>query len=89
MNKLDYKNMGELKEYIGYKIEQKVDWIKLTQPVLVQSLEDEFTIPLNTLCNLLEPSNKELVSEDKPLSEGKKKIYKYGVEKLLFLIQYS
>ena len=38
-------DVGELKEYLGCKIDRHMDdvgWIKLTQPVLLQSFEDEF-----------------------------------------------
>ena len=38
-------NEGELMEYVGCKIERTDDEIRLTQPVLLESLVDEFDIP--------------------------------------------
>ena len=52
MLKLDCDDSGELKEYVGCKIERKGNRMKLTQPVLVQSFADEFDIPPNTPYNL-------------------------------------
>ena len=38
------EDTGELKEYVGCKIErnEEENWIKLTQPVLIKSFKDEF-----------------------------------------------
>ena len=55
----------------------------------MQSLEDEFEIPPGTPCTLPAPANKELALEGELLSKEEKIIYRSGVEKLLFLIQYS
>ena len=63
--------------------------MKLTQPVLVQSLQDEFDIPEKTPCALPAPNGKELTSEGELLNEDEKKIYRLGVGKLLFLMRYS
>ena len=38
-------DIGEMKEYVGNKIECTSDMMKLTQPVLIQSLKDEFKLP--------------------------------------------
>ena len=84
MLKLDCDNAGELKEYVGYKIECKGNRMKITQPVLVQSLEDEFEMPDKIPCNLPAPHRKELTSDGEPLSEEEKKVYRSGVGKLLF-----
>jgi len=89
MIKLDCDDAGELKEYVGCKIERKGNRMKLTQPVLVQSLEDEFEIPDKTPCNLPAPHGKELTSDGEPLSDEEKKVYRSGVGKLLFLMRYS
>ena len=89
MMKLDCEDAGELQEYVGCKIERKGNRMKLTQPVLVQSLQDEFEIPNKTSCNLPAPCGKELTSEGEKLTEEEKKIYRSGVGKLLFLMRYS
>jgi hypothetical protein len=44
----DCDDVGELKEYIGCKVEivdSTKQYMKLTQPVLLQSYADEFDIP--------------------------------------------
>ena len=89
MLKLDCDDSGELKEYVGCKIERKGNRIKLTQPVLVQSFADEFDIPPNTPCNLPAQHGKELTSDGIKLSENEMKIFRSGVGKLLFLMRYS
>ena len=40
-------NGGELQEYVGCKVEYNREerWIRLTQPVLVQSFKDEYDLP--------------------------------------------
>ena len=89
MQKLDCEDEEQLNEYVGVKIERKQDRLKLTQPVLVQSLQDEFDIPEKTPYALPAPNGKELISEDELLNEDEKKIYRSGVGKLLFLMRYS
>ena len=46
----DCEDVGELKEYVGCKIDR--NWerkeIKITQPVLLQSYKDEFKLPNQT-----------------------------------------
>jgi len=89
MSKLDCEDAGKLNEYVGVKIERKGDRIKLTQPVLVQSLKDEFSIPSKTPCTLPAPYGTDLISEGEQLNEDEKKVYRSGVGKLLFLMRYS
>ena len=52
MDRYDCDEIGELKEYIRCKIDRGNRWMKPTQPVLLQSFEDEFQMsegkPLNT-----------------------------------------
>jgi hypothetical protein len=42
--RFDCNEVGSMDEYVGYLIEQnwKDRWMKITQPVLLQSLQDEF-----------------------------------------------
>jgi hypothetical protein len=46
MARFDCDEVGELKEYVGCKIDfnREEGWIKLTQPVLMQSFQDEFEL---------------------------------------------
>ena len=43
----DCDDAGGMDEYLGCKLERNWDkgWIKFTQPVLIQSLSDEFNFP--------------------------------------------
>ena len=58
MSKLDCEDIGKLNKYVGCKLERKGNRMKITQLVLVQSLEDEFKIPPSTPCNLPAPGEK-------------------------------
>ena len=40
--RFDCDDIGELTEYVGCKVECTEDYVKFTQPVLLQSFEDEF-----------------------------------------------
>ena len=44
MHDLDCEDVGELNEHVGVKIETKENRVKLTQPELIQSLNDEVDI---------------------------------------------
>ena len=63
--------------------------MKLMQPALAQSLENEFKILSKTICVLPLPGNKELVSKCESLNKEEKIICRLSAGKLLFLIQYS
>ena len=89
MKLLDCEDSGELNEYVGVKIDKKDNAVKLTQPVLIQSLEDEFEIPKDTPKHLPAPLGKDLLSDGERLSPKDEKIYQSGVGKLLFLMRYS
>eukprot|EP00957_Ditylum_brightwellii_P072611 5517732-Ditylum_brightwellii.AAC.1 len=45
-NLLESRDLGEMEKYIGYKMDhnKKDGYIKLTQPVLIKSIEDEFKL---------------------------------------------
>ena len=45
LSKFECDDVGEMQEYVGCKVERKPGYIKLTQPVLIQSLNDEFDLP--------------------------------------------
>ena len=42
---VDCDKIGELMEYIRFKIERDEGWMKLTQLVLLQSFKDKFDLP--------------------------------------------
>ncbi len=45
IERFDCKDWGDIKEYIECKIERTKNSLKLTQPVLMQSYNDEFKLP--------------------------------------------
>ena len=90
----DCNNSGKLNEYVGCKIEhnQEEGWLKLTQPMLLQSFEDEFRVTkegkavttpaaLNTV--LKEHAKLEQVSNEM------KTQYCKGIGKFLHLMKWS
>ena len=78
-----------MNEYVSVKIDEKENVVKLSQPVLIQSLQDEFEIPPKTSCYLLTPPGKDLLNKGEQLLEADEKIYQSGVGKLLFIMRYS
>jgi hypothetical protein len=42
--RFEIDDIGEMREYVGCKIDRKVGEMKLTQPVIIQSLRDEFNV---------------------------------------------
>jgi len=88
----DLDEIGELKEYVGCKVEYNREdgWMKLTQPVLLQSFEDEFK--LDTVvgaCATPAAPNSMLVDGEPKLNEEEHSTYRKGVGKLIHLSKYS
>lgn len=91
----DCDDVGELKEYVGSKVTRDLEgrWIRLTQPVLMQSFQDEFDLPTDGA----EPSTPAATGEvlrkvgegDEQLSPKEQKVYRKGVGKLLFMQRWS
>jgi hypothetical protein len=91
-SQMECEETGELQEYIGCKLVRDVAGrtMKLTQPVLVQSLVDEFelpsreaTVPATSGDVLADDEEDELLS---PVEQTK---YRSGVGKLLHLAKWS
>jgi hypothetical protein len=82
---------GELNEYVGFKIDRNEDSVKFTQPVLIQSYEDEFD--LNKTRQVFTPAEqgKVLMKYDKGTELGGKEQTKYrsGVGKRLHMMRWS
>ena len=83
-------DVGEFKEYVGCKITQVEGMIKITQPVLLQSYEDEFKLPnrkfgtpavIGQVMGQVEPGE-----EFEPEEQTK---YRSGVGKLLHMMRWS
>ena len=86
------EDTGEVKEYVGCKIDydKKERSIKITQPVLLQSFEDEFTLPKLKPVTPAQPNTTLQHVEDLG-SEGSAdmKTYQKGVGKLLHVMRWS
>jgi hypothetical protein len=92
MSRFDCDEVGELKEYIGCKVDRGDGFLKLTQPVLLQSFEDEFDIPAmkkpNTPAipgNVLRAGSSESSHMDAQMQSK----YRSGTGKLLHMMKWS
>ena len=88
MKEIDCDDIGEMKEYIGSKVEHDKEegWIRLTQPVLLQSFEDEFELPETVYDTPAGPGTvlTECREEDQVDAEMQA-YYRTGVGKLLYV----
>jgi hypothetical protein len=73
-----------MKEYIGCKIEhdQEGGWMKVSQPVLLQSLQDKFNL-LNVVQASPAVPGGAFTKGDDDTTAGEKRYYRNGVQKLL------
>jgi hypothetical protein len=87
-SRFDCDDLGELNEYVGWKIDRNEDSVKFTQLGLIQSYEDEFD--LNKTRQLFNPAEqgKVLMKCDKGTELGRKEqtMYRSGVGKLLHMM---
>ena len=92
METVNCNDIGEMKEYIDTKIsiDQHNKTLKITQPIFVQSLNDEF--------NFAEPNSKpemptmartHLMNSGPKLCGAAQMMYCSGVGKLLYLVKWS
>jgi hypothetical protein len=84
----DCKDVGEMNEYVGCKIERDLEApsLRMTQPFLLQSFEDEFDISQMGKPGLPAPAGLMLTKGDKKESEAvpmTQQAYRKGVGKLL------
>ena len=92
MNTVDCNDMGATVEYIGTKIDidKTKRELKITQPVLVQSLRDEFEFENPNNCpETPAPASTHLMASGQSLSPEKQTKYRSGVGKLLYLTKWS
>ncbi len=86
-------DIGDLSKYIGCKIDRdrNKNSIRFTQPVLVQSLEDEYELPTGTPPQTpAKPGTTMTKHEDKDkLSKEMHTKYRAGIGKLQHLVQNS
>ena len=84
-------DVGEMTEYIGCKVEQNHDegYIRLTQPVMLQSFEDEFDLPGGASPVIPAPAGDKLVREEDTVDDKSHAKYRSGVGKMLHMMKWS
>jgi hypothetical protein len=91
--RLKCDDAGEMKEYVGCKIQidRNLRSAKITQPVLIQSLSDEFELDLSKKHRTPAVPNLTLQkTEDGPkLDEKDQSLYRKGVGKLIHMMRWS
>jgi hypothetical protein len=93
MSRFDCDEVGEMKEYVGCKVER--DWengsLKLTQPVLLQSFTDEFDLPDGN-CSNTPAVPGDVLRKGNPGDEvpaALQATYRSGVGKLLHMMKWT
>ena len=85
--RFDCEELGKVDEYVGCKVERNYEEnsIKLTQPVMLQSFEDEFNLPNGPAPNTAATPGSALVKADPEDNIPADELFKYrsGVGKLL------
>jgi hypothetical protein len=92
MSRFDCDEVGELTEYIGCKVDRGDRYLRLTQPVLLQSFEDEFDIPdMKELNTPVVPGQvlHSAVSKTALMNAQMQSKYRSGTGKLLHLMKWS
>jgi hypothetical protein len=90
----DCEDVGEMNEYVGCKIERDLEEpsLRMTQPVLLQSFEDEFDLSQMGKPGLPAPAGSMLTKGDKTESEAiplAQQAYRKGVGKLLLVTRWT
>jgi len=92
MDRFDCDDVGELKEYIGCKVDinKEEGSIKLTQPVMLQSFKDEFDLVDGYKPNIPMEAGKVLKAEEEhPLKKEEQSTFRSGIGKLLHMMRWS
>ncbi len=93
MERFDCDEIGNMDEYVGCKVERDLakGTIKLTQPVMLQSFEDEFDLPDGPSPNTPATPGSAMVRAEPENCVTEKEQFKYrsGVGKLLHMMRWS
>jgi hypothetical protein len=93
MESLACDDQGEMEEYIGCKVERNDEegYIRFTQPVMLQSFEDEFDMPKNGGGTVLPATAGEVLAkeEDDMCTPDEHSKYRTGVGKMLHMMKWS
>ena len=95
LRRFDCDDVGEVKEYLGCKVDVEINnsALKLTQPVLLQSFKDEFDLPNSgrvqnvpaVAGSVLSPK----VTDEEALGDKEHGEYRTAVGKLLHVCRWS
>jgi hypothetical protein len=90
MERFDRKDCGDSKDYVGCKLVRTKNLLKLTQPVLMQSYNDEFELPKKSY-RTPDPARLVLVAgkKEEALNPAMQKKYCSGTGKAMHVMQYS
>ena len=89
----DCDDQGEMEEYVGCKVER--DWdapsLKFTQPVMLQSFQDEFPLPGGKVSDLPASRGDVLIrgQEGQNVGPDEQSLYRSGVGKMLHMMKWS
>jgi hypothetical protein len=90
IERFDCKDCGDIKEYVGCKIERTKNSLKFTQPVLMQSYNDKFELSKKSY-KTPAPAGSVLVAgrKEEALSPAMQKKYCSRTGKAMHAMQYS
>merc|ERR1712127_842330 len=91
MARFECSDEGELKEFVGNKIDRTTDGgLKFTQPVLIQSFDDEFDLPKQKFTTPAKAGDMLTKCEQKDsLSPERQTEYRAAIGKAMHVMQYS
>lgn len=92
MNELfECDDIGDINEYVGCKIDSEDGFVRFTQPVMLQSFEDEFDLSkVRETQTPAEPGTTlPKVDDDAPFVEKEQTYFRSGVGKLLHMMRWS
>ena len=90
MGRFDCEDCGDMDEYVGCLITRIGNTLKFTQPVLLQSLQDEFELPDAKFATPARAGNVlTKCTQEEALNATDQTKYRSGVGKLLHMMQWS
>ena len=95
MKLFDCDDLGEMQEYVGCKVErnQEERWVRLTQPVLLKSFQDEFELDEQRKDPRTPAEAGDVLSKGEPEEQMKtkneQKKFRSGVGKLLHVMRWT
>ena len=86
----DCDDVGAMTEYVGCKVERDKQLVRLTQPVMLQSFQDEFDLEENKRAPRTPAEAGDVLSKgENLLSKGEQTEYRSGVGKLLHMMRWT